>query len=77
MKTATQTLAGGAVEQETKFVEPEVYFRLITSRRTLVRLDDPAHGVVGLFDPESQVRFVVEERRLWSRRHRPAASVAG
>ena len=48
----------------TQFVEPETYFRLITSRGTLERSDDKEHGLLGLFDRETQVRFVVEERKV-------------
>ncbi|MCY2995028.1 MAG: hypothetical protein NTY19_45275 [Planctomycetota bacterium] len=52
----------------TQFVEPETYIRLITSRNTLERFDDKEHGLLGLFDRETQARFVVEEHkvlRLW------------
>ena len=48
----------------TQFVEPEAYFRLITSRKTLERSDDQEQGLLGLFDRETQVRFVVEERKV-------------
>ncbi len=50
--------------RDTQFVEPETYFRLITSRGTLERSDDKEQGLLGLFDRETRVRFVVEERKV-------------
>ena len=50
--------------RDTQSVEPETYFRLITSRNTLERSDDKEQGLLGLFDRETQVRFVVEERKV-------------
>ncbi len=49
---------------ETRFVEVDVYCRLITSRCRLVRMDDPARGLRGVFDLDARIRYVVEERNL-------------
>lgn len=49
---------------ETQFVEAEVYCRLVTSRRSLERMDDPGRGLRGVFDPNTGVHYVVEERKL-------------
>ena len=49
---------------ETRFVEADVYCRLVTSRRCLVRMDDHARGLRGVFDPSTRVHYVVEERKL-------------
>ena len=54
-------------ERETQRVEPETYFRLLTSRRRLVRSDDETRGLLGLFDLDSGVRFVVDAEAVWSR----------
>ena len=60
----------------TQFVEPETYFRLITSRNTLERCDDQEQGLLGLFDRETLVRFVVEERKVLSVWASPAPDAA-
>jgi hypothetical protein len=64
---------------ETRFVEADVYCRLVTSRRCLVRMDDHARGLRGVFDPKTCVHFVVEERKLLCSRlpDRPATIVRG
>lgn len=49
---------------ETRFVDPEFYCCLLTSRRCLERMDDHAHGLRGVLDPVAQVCYVVEERKL-------------
>ena len=51
-------------EMETQFVEADVYCRLVTSRRCLVRMDDHARGLRGVLDPTTHVHYVVEERKL-------------
>ena len=56
-----------AAERETQVVEPEAYFRLLTSRRRLVRADDETQGLLGLLDLDSRVRFVVDAREVWTR----------
>jgi len=63
-----KALTGGLPTTATRYVEPETCFRLITSRITLERSDDKERGLLGLFDRETRVRFVVEEQkvlRLW------------
>jgi hypothetical protein len=62
-----KSLLDALTERETQMVEPEAYLRLITSRRRLVRSNDETRGLLGVFDLDSRVRFVVEERKLWSR----------
>lgn len=62
-----KSLLDALTERETQMVEPEAYLRLITSRRRLVRSNDETRGLLGVFDLDSLVRFVVEERKLWSR----------
>jgi hypothetical protein len=49
---------------ETKLIEADIYCQLATSRRTLLRSDDDAQGIRGLYDPESGVRYVCEEWKL-------------
>lgn len=49
---------------ETRFVDPEFYCRLLTSRRCLERMDDHARGLRGVLDPVAHVCYVVEERKL-------------
>ena len=60
-------LLDAPMERETQVVEPEAYFRLITSRRRLVRSDDESRGLLGLFDLDSRVCFVVDAREVWKR----------
>ena len=62
---------------ETRFVEADAYCRLVTSRRCLVRMDDLARGLRGVFDPIACVYYVIEERKLFRsrRRHRRATTV--
>jgi len=64
---------------ETRFVEADVYCRLVTSRRCLLRLDDHARGLRGVFDPNTCVHYVVEERKLVRSRlpNRSATTVRG
>ena len=64
---------------ETRFVEADAYCRLVTSRRCLVRMDDHARGLRGVFDPNTCVHYVVEERKLLRSRlpNRPATTVRG
>ena len=38
------------------------YCRLVTSRRRLWRLDDPANGLRGLYDPRTRIRYVIDDR---------------
>jgi hypothetical protein len=49
---------------EIRVVEADAYCRLVTSRRLLLRSDDHAQGIRGLYDPASGVRYVVEEWKL-------------
>jgi hypothetical protein len=65
MSIAAVSVFRGGTGRETRSVEPEVYCQLITSRRQLIRDDDLERGERGLYDPESRIRFVVEEDRLW------------
>ena len=69
----------GFVELETRFVEVDVYCGLITSRCRLVRMDDPARGLRGVFDPDTRICYVVEERKLLRSplRNRPETSTHG
>ena len=62
--SATMTCSTATPGTETRFVEADVYCRLITSRRCLVRMDDHARGLRGVFDPNTHVHYVVEERKL-------------
>jgi hypothetical protein len=55
---------GQSCRMETESIAADVYCELLTSRRTLLRSDDRARGIRGLWDPESGVRYVVEESRL-------------
>ena len=77
--SATETCLAATLGIETRFVEADVYCRLVTSRRCLVRMDDHARGLRGVFDPNTCVHFVVEERKLlrWRLPNRPAATVHG
>lgn len=56
---------------EIRFVEADVYCRLVTSRRSLERLDDLERGLRGVFDPDTCVHYVVEERKLLRSRPLP------
>ncbi len=73
--TATTTCRTATSGMETRFVEADVYCRLVTSRRCLVRMDDHARGLRGVFDPTTGVCYVVEERKLV--RSRPTNRLAG
>jgi hypothetical protein len=73
--TATTTWPTATPGMETRFVDAEVYCRLLTSRRCLVRMDDHARGLRGVFDPMTCVHYVVEERKLV--RSRPTNRLAG
>lgn len=77
--SATTTLLSATPGMETRFVEADVYCRLITSRRRLLRMDDPARGLRGVFEPNTRIRYVVEERKLLysPRPDRPEATVFG
>ena len=68
LTTIWSTAASG---METRFVEADVYCRLVTSRRCLVRMDDLARGLRGVFDPNDGVHYVVEERKLLRSRPLP------
>ena len=77
--SATKTYRAATPGMETRFVEADVYCRLITSRRYLVRMDDHACGLRGVFDPSTRVHYVVEELKLVCSRlpNRPATTVRG
>jgi hypothetical protein len=47
-----------------RFVEPHEFYRLAVSKRKLIRCDESAANVRGLFDPAEGVTFVVEEEKL-------------
>jgi hypothetical protein len=49
---------------ETESIAADVYCELVTSRRTLLRSDDGALGIRGLWDPEAGIRYVVEDSKL-------------
>jgi hypothetical protein len=51
---------------ETESIAAEVYCELLTSRRELLRSDDDALGIRGLWDPKSGIRYVVEDSKLLS-----------
>lgn len=53
---------------ETRLVEAEEFCRMMTSNRRLVRVDQPAAMLRGLYDPEQGLQFIVEEEKL--RNHR-------
>lgn len=46
------------------FVEPDEYCQLATANRQLIRSDEPAAGIRGILDPESGMRFFIEEEKL-------------
>ena len=48
------------------FVEPDEYRRLMISNRHLVRRDDRAAGLRGLWDINSGAWFVIEEEELYA-----------
>ncbi len=75
--SATTTCLLATPGMETRFVEADVYCRLVTSRRCLVRMDDHARGLRGVFDPNTCVQYVVEERKLFRSRlpNRPMATI--
>jgi len=50
--------------QETRLVEADEFFRMLTSNRQLVRVDQPQAMLRGLFDPEQGLQFIVEEEKL-------------
>lgn len=46
------------------YVSPKEFRELAVSHRPLVRIDDAAAGLRGLFDRDTQVRYLVDESRL-------------
>jgi hypothetical protein len=48
------------------FVDAYHFQALAVSARRLVRADEPAAGLRGLLDPETGIRFVTEEEKLFS-----------
>jgi hypothetical protein len=60
-------------EGDTEIVEPEAYCRLVTSRRRLERCEDRSKGLVGVYDPERRVRYMVERFHLLENRPALAA----
>jgi len=65
MMSATQAGSAATTGMETRFVDAEVFCRLITARRCLERRDDHQRGLRGVFDPVKGVHYVVEERKLF------------
>lgn len=63
---ATTNDRGGVLsaERQTRLVGLEDYCALLTSRRNLERANDPVRGFLGLLDPESGVRYMIDERDL-------------
>lgn len=51
-------------ETQSIFVDHDQYCELLTSRRQLVRQDDPRKCLRGLLDTESGVCYLIEEDRL-------------
>lgn len=51
-------------DQGTRFVDPEVFCELAVSSRKLVRSDVSAASVKGLYSPDDNVYYFVEEERL-------------
>lgn len=45
-------------------VSPEAFVRLLVSRRSLVRADDPAAGLLGLLDVKTGVTYFIREENL-------------
>jgi hypothetical protein len=46
------------------FLRASEFVRLATSRRKLLRADEPRLGVRGLVDPQTGVRYLIEIARL-------------
>lgn len=48
----------------TEFVEAAEFCQMLVSRRTLFRQDDDGQGLRGLWDPEAETVYVIEEKKL-------------
>ncbi|MCE9546807.1 MAG: hypothetical protein K8T25_15110 [Planctomycetia bacterium] len=55
-----------------RYIEPEEFYRLAISSRLLVRCDDRAAGLRGLWDPTERVWYIIEEDRLYTGLRRTA-----
>jgi hypothetical protein len=64
LDTATQT-----------FVQPDEYRRLMISNRHLVRRDDGANGLRGLWDATVGVWYVIDEDTLYANASQLAGAV--
>ncbi|PQO46945.1 hypothetical protein [Blastopirellula marina] len=51
-------------EERTRFIEPEEFCELAVSSRKLVRSDVSAASVKGLYSPDDNLYYFVEEERL-------------
>ena len=58
--TTTKTIDGPQTEK----INAAEYFRLALSNRHLERRDDAASGVLGLYDPQTGLRFVVDREHV-------------
>jgi hypothetical protein len=47
-----------------QYVDVDEFCRLSTSRKRLVRADDSGGTIRGLFDPDTQIRYLICERDL-------------
>ena len=47
-----------------EFVQRDEFYRLLLSCRKMVRSDEPAVDLLGLFDLETGTRFLIERRKL-------------
>lgn len=51
-----------------KFVDVEEFCNLAVSRRSLVRCDEAESPMRGLFDPQTGIKYLIEEAALFQRR---------
>ncbi|MBX3439059.1 MAG: hypothetical protein KF861_16335 [Planctomycetaceae bacterium] len=54
------------IQDNCQFVEPREFLSYATSRHHLLRADERDAGIHGLLDPETGMRFLVEEERLFA-----------
>ncbi|MGD9853841.1 MAG: hypothetical protein AB7U20_02725 [Planctomycetaceae bacterium] len=54
------------IQDNCQFVEPCEFLDYATSRHHLLRSNELEAGIHGLLDPETGMRFLVEEEKLFS-----------
>ena len=54
------------VEKDVRFVSRNEYCEMLICPRRLTRCDIPAERIRGIYDVESGIRFLIEEKLLFS-----------